>query len=477
MVTDSVAGVAQALPGLDAERVQAFIDHFHGVVQQPGDAGYDDARKVRNGMIDRHPALIAHCAGVADVVQAVNFARDHGLVLSVRGGGHNVAGSAVNDDGLVIDLSSMRSVHVDRHSRTARVAGGATWGDVDRETQLYGLATPGGVVSSTGVGGLTLHGGYGHLRRKHGLSIDNLISAEIVTADGQVRQTSAEENADLFWAIRGAGSNFGVVTSFEFRLHPVGPEVFLAAAVYALDDGQTVLRAWRDFMMQAPDEINSLALCWGVPELGFPPELARQPVVVTPAVYIGPVDEGERVLQPLRELATPVLDISGPHLFAELQSAFDPFFPAGLHLYWKSTYIDDMSDAAIDVVLERAACRPSFKDAVTLWHLGGAVSRVGTEDTAYGRRDAPFLLAAEATWDEGADDERNIAWSRETLGAMKPFSKGGSYLNFGGFGEEKEAQLRDAYGPNYDRLATLKGIYDPDNLFRMNLNITPVAPV
>jgi hypothetical protein len=466
--------MTQSLPELDPEAVATFIERFHGLVRQPGDVGYDEARQVRNGMIDRRPAMIAHCAGVADVVQSVNFARDHDILLSVRGGGHNVAGNAVNDGGLVIDLSSMRSVHVDPKARIARVEGGATWADLDRETQLHGLATPGGVVSSTGVGGLTLHGGYGHLRRKHGLSIDNLISAEIVTADGQVRNASADEHADLFWAIRGAGSNFGVVTSFEFRLHPVGPEVFLCAPIYALEDGQAVLRGWRDFVMQAPDEVSSIALCWGVPAIGFPPELARKAIVVTAAVYAGPVEDGERIMQPLRELGSPVLDLSGPHMFAELQGSFDPFFPVGLHLYWKSRYIDDMSDAALDVILEQATRRPSFKDAITLWHLGGAIGRVGTEESAYGRRDAPFLLAAEATWDESAGDEENIAWSRSTLDAMKRFSNGGSYLNFAGFGEEKEAQLRDAYGPNYDRLAMLKGVYDPGNLFRMNLNIKPV---
>ena len=474
MVTDSSARITDALPGLDAEQVQAFIAHFHGVVQQPGDAGYDDARKVRNGMIDRHPGLIAHCAGVADVVQAVNLARDHGLLLSVRGGGHNVAGNAVNTGGIVIDLSSMRSVHVSATAKTVRAEGGATWGDVDRETQLYGLAAPGGVVSSTGIGGLTLHGGYGHLRRKYGLSIDNLISAEIVTADGQVRTASAEENPDLFWAIRGAGSNFGVVTSFEFRLHPVGPEVFLCAPAYSIEDGNRVLHGWRSFVESAPDEVNSVAILWSVPEIGpFPDELKRKPIVVLAAVYTGSVEEGAQVMQPLRELATPMMDLSHPEMFAELQSSFDVFYPAGLHYYWKSTYVDELSDEAIETIVQRASARPSHMSGIALWHLGGAISRVGETDTSYGRRDAPYLFSAEATWPDATGDEQNIAWSRDSVEALKPYSKGGSYLNFPGFGEEKEAQLRGAYGANYDRLVELKGKYDPDNLFRMNLNIRP----
>jgi hypothetical protein len=333
---------------------------------------------------------------------------------------------------------------------------------MDRETQLHGLAAPGGVVSSTGIGGLTLHGGYGHLRRKHGLSIDNLISA------------SADEHPDLFWAIRGAGSNFGVVTSLEFRLHLVGPEVFLCAPAYALDDRNRVLQGWRAFVESAPDEVNSVAILWSVPEIGpFPDALKRTPIVVLAAVYVGSVDAGARVLQPLREIATPVLDLSHPERFAELQSSFDVFYPAGLHYYWKSSYIDDLRDDAIETMVHRASARPSSMSSVALWHLGGAISRVGETDTCYGRRDAPYLFSAEATWTDTTGDAQNIAWARGSLEAMKPYSKGGSYLNFPGFGEEQEAQLRGAYGVNYDRLALLKGTYDPQNLFRMNLNIKP----
>ncbi len=459
---------------LDEATIEEFRGRLRGPLLTPDDPSYDEARAVRNGLIDRRPALIARCSGTADVVACVNFARERGLLLSVRGGAHNVAGNAVNDGGLVIDLSHMRSVFVDPDARTARVQGGATWGDVDHETQLFGLAVPGGVVSSTGIGGLTIHGGYGHLRRKHGLSLDSLVSVEIVTADGQVRTASANENEDLFWAVRGAGSNFGAITSFEFRLHPVGPIVQLCAPFYALADGPAVIRAWRDFTASAPDELNSLMVLWSVPDdEHFPEELRRRPIVVVAAVYIGPVEEGERVMQPLRELATPLMDLSGPIPYTALQAAFDPFFPRGRLYYWKSTYIDDLSDEAIDTMVDATIARPSFMSGVTFWQLGGAMSRVGSEETAYGRREAPYLFTAEASWTDPATSDENIAWARESLAAMQPYSQGGSYLNFPGFGEEKEAMLRASYGPNYDRLVALKTKYDPENLFRMNLNIAP----
>jgi len=467
--------IASAIEGmLDESVIEEFRGHLRGPLLTPDDPNYDEARAVRNGLIDRRPALIARCSGTADVVECVNFAREHGLLLSVRGGAHNVAGNAVNDGGLVIDLSTMRAVYVDPDARTARVQGGATWGDVDRETQLFGLAVPGGVVSTTGIGGLTIHGGYGHLRRKYGLSLDSLISVEIVTADGQVRTASTTENEDLFWAVRGAGSNFGAITSFEFRLHPVGPIVQLCAPFYALEDGPAVIRAWRDFTASAPDELNSLMVLWSVPDdEHFPEELRRRPIVVVAAVYIGSVEEGERVMQPLRELATPLMDLSGPIPYAALQAAFDPFFPEGRLYYWKSTYVDDLSDKAIDTMVQAAMARPSFMSGVTFWQLGGAMSRVGSAETAYGRREAPYLFTAEASWTDPTTNEANIAWARESLAAMQPFSKGGSYVNFPGFGEEKETMLRASYGPNYDRLVALKTTYDPDNVFRMNLNIAP----
>ena len=461
---------------LDTTTIQEFRGRLRGRLLDAGNGEYEDARRIQNGLIDRHPALIVRCSGTADVVETVTFARDRGLLLSIRGGGHNVAGNAMNDGGVVIDLSGMRGVHVDPATKTVRAAGGATWGDVDRETQLFGLAVPGGVVSTTGIAGLTLHGGYGHLRRKFGLSIDNLLSAEIVTADGQVRTASATDHADLFWALRGAGSNFGVVTSFEFRAHSVGPMVQLCAPFYALEDGRTALRAWRDFTATASDNISSLAVVWSVPDAdAFPAELRRRPVVILASVYAGPTDEGARIMQPLRELATPLLDLSGPMPFTVLQTAFDPFFPKGRFYYWKSTNVHELNDACIDTILAAAASRPSHMSDIPIWHLGGALSRVAPEATAYGRRDAPYLVTAEATWTDSAQNDQNIHWARELVAAMRPYSRGGLYLNFAGFGEEKEAMLRDAYGSNYDRLVAIKTQYDPGNVFRMNLNIPPTT--
>jgi len=455
---------------------QELGSRLRGRLLDSRDPSYDEARRIQNGLIDRRPAAIVRCSGTADVVEVVNFARTHDLLLSVRGGGHNVAGNAMNDGGVVIDLSAMRGVHVDVAKRTVRAAGGATWGDVDREAQLFGLAVPGGVVSTTGIAGLTLHGGYGHLRRKFGLSIDNLLSVQIVTADGEVRTASASENPDLFWAVCGAGSNFGVVTSLEFTAHPVGPIVHLCAPFYALADGRNALRAWRSFTGSAPDEVSSLAIIWSVPDAeAFPAELRRRPVVILASVYSGAPDEGARLLQPLRELATPVLDMSGPVPFTAVQTSFDPFFPKGLFYYWKSTNVHDFSDDCIDTILEAAENRPSHLSDIPIWHLGGAVSRVAPDATAYGRRDAPYLVTAESTWTDAGQNDENIQWARQLVDAMKPFSRGGLYLNFPGFGEEKDAMLRDAYGQNYDRLQELKRQYDPGNLFRMNLNISPAT--
>jgi FAD/FMN-containing dehydrogenase len=470
--------VQMGAPVGEAAFDDAALRELRGLVRGetilPGDPGYDAARAVRNGLIDRRPAAIVRCAGTADVVACVNVARDRGLPLSVRGGGHNVAGNAVNDGGVVADLSAMRGVYVDPEARTARAQGGATWGDVDRETQLFGQAVPGGVVSTTGIGGLTLHGGYGHLRRSHGLSLDSLRSVEIVTADGRVRTASETQEPDLFWAVRGAGSNFGAVTSFEFATYPVGPVVQLCAPFYALDDAPRVLRGWRAFVADAPDAVNALAVLWSVPDdEHFPEELRRRPVVIVATVYAGPVEDGERVMQPLRELAAPLLDMSGPIPYAALQAAFDPFFPKGRLYYWKSTYVDDLSDDAIDAMVGRAMARPSHLSGVTFWHLGGAMGRVPPDRTAYGRRDAPYLFTAEASWTDPAANEDNIAWARESLAAMQGFSRGGAYLNFPGFGEDRERLLRASYGPNYDRLVDLKTRYDPGNLFRMNLNIPP----
>ena len=461
---------------LDAEAIEGFVEGVRGPVLRPGDQGYDDARAIWNALIDRRPALIVQCTGAADVVDAVNFAREQGLLLSIKAGGHNVAGNAVNDGGLVIDLSQMRGVHVDPSTQTVRAQGGATWGDADRETQLFGLAVPGGVVSTTGIAGLTLHGGVGHLRRKHGLSIDNLVSVDIVTADGQLRRASATENEDLFWAVRGAGSNFGVVTSFEFQAHPVGPMVMVGAVFYPQADGRTVLPAWRDYMASAPEELSSLAIFWNVPpHEPFPPEHHGKPVLIVAAAYSGSVEDGEPVVQPLRELARPLIDLSGPWPWLGLQSGFDALFPKGELRYWKSRALGELTEAAIDEIADFASRRPTPLTDIVIWHHGGAMSRIGETETAYGGRDAPFLVTGEVNWTDPSQNDEAIAFGREFWAALERHSTGGVYLNFPGLGEEKEALVRAGYGVNYERLAALKAKYDPTNLFRMNMNITPAS--
>jgi FAD/FMN-containing dehydrogenase len=376
----------------------------------------------------------------------------------------------------VIDLSQMRGVHVDGEKSTARAEGGATWGDLDRETQLYGLAVPGGVVSTTGIAGLTLHGGVGHLRRKHGLSVDSLLSVDIVTADGVLRRASATENEDLFWAVRGAGSNFGVVTSFEFQAYPIGPEVMVAAVFYPFDRVRELLPAWRDFMATAPEELSSIAICWSIPPAEpFPPELHGTPVVAIAAAYAGPVSEGEPIVQPLRELAEPLVDVSGPWPWLGLQSGFDALYPKGGLYYWKGRALGELSDAAIDDIVDFASRRPSPLSDVIIWHHGGAMSRVDEAATAYGGRDAAYLVTGEASWDDPSLNDHAIGWARDFWAALERHSTGGVYLNFPGLGEEKEALVRAGYGENYERLVALKKTYDPENLFRMNLNIAPAS--
>ncbi len=463
-------------PTIDPEALQGFIQGLRGGVLQPDDQGYDDARAIWNGLIDRRPALIVQCTGAADVVDAVNFAREHGLLLSIKGGGHNVAGNAVNDGGLVIDLSGMRGVHVDSSTQRVRVQAGATWGDVDRETQLFALAVPAGVVSTTGVAGLTLHGGVGHLRRKYGLTIDNLVSVDIVTADGQLRRASATENEDLFWAVRGAGSNFGVVTSFEFQAHPVGPFVQVAAIFYPFEDATSILSGWRAFMASAPEEVSSIALIWSVPpHEPFPPELHNRPATVVAAVYSGPMEDGEHIMQPLRELAEPLVDASGPWPWLALQSGFDAIFAKGQLYYWKSRALGELSDAAIATIVDFGGRRPDPLTDIVVWHHGGAMSRIGDDETAYSGRTAPFLVTGEASWTDPAQTDEAIAWAREFWDAMGEYSTGGLYLNFPGLVEEQEALVRAGFGANYERLAALKAKYDPGNLFRTHLNITPAG--
>jgi FAD/FMN-containing dehydrogenase len=453
--------------------VEEFARTFRGALIWPEDPAYEQARRVWNGMIDRHPALIARCADAADVIAAVNFAREQDVLPAVRGGGHNVAGKAVCDDGLVVDLSGMRDVQVDPARRIARVQGGATLGDLDHQTQAFGLAVPVGLVSATGIGGLTLHGGMGWLTRRYGLTLDNLLAVEIVTADGQLRRASATEHADLFWAIRGGGGNFGVVTSFEFRAHPVGPQVWFLATLYPVSQAKRILRFMREFVPQAPEDLGLLAVFWNAPdEETTPQEFRRAPVLVVAGCYTGPPERGEQVTRPLRQMGDALADLSGPMPFENVQRFLDAEYPDGRLYYWKSAYLEELNDPCLDALAEHAATRPSPLSSLDLWFLQGAMNRVLPEDTAFARRDVPYLVGIEANWTDAAQSDANIAWTRAVFQDMQRFARG-TYLNFPGFMEDADRLLQGAYDANYGRLREIKTRYDPENLFRGVLNIVP----
>lgn len=460
-----------------AELIRTLTANFKGQVIRPGEADYDEARKVWNGMIDKYPAIIVRPTDNQDVIMAVNFARQNNLVLSVRGGGHNVAGHATNDGGIVIDLSSMKTIEVDPVNRTARAQGGVTWGELDAATQEYGLATPGGVFSKTGIAGLTLGGGFGWLRNKYGLSADNLISAEVVTADGSVVQANANENSDLLWGLRGGGGNFGVVTTFEYTLHPVGPDVMF---VFVFHDASTEdemkrgLRFYRDYCDTAPDEVSTIAVLGQIPpDEHFPEALHRKPFILFGGLYAGPVEAGRKAMQPLLDFGTPLLDFSDVMPYIQVQQVFDPDYPDGLRYYWKSLNLTQLDDAAIDRIVQHARQQPSPFSTTDIWNVGGAVTRVGPDESAFFGRQAAFLLSPEANWIEPADDEVNIQWLRNMIDDMGEFSDGSRYLNFAGFQEEGDDMMRKAFGDQYARLEALKRQYDPANLFRLNQNIKP----
>jgi FAD/FMN-containing dehydrogenase len=444
-----------------------------GSVLAPGDAQYDEARSIWNAMIDRKPSVIVRCSGAADVRHAVRFAAKHSLLVSVRGAGHNIAGKALADGAILIDLSGLRSVHVDPQARIARVCPGATLGDVDHETQAFGLATPTGINSTTGIAGLTLGGGFGWLSRKHGLTVDNLVAAEVVTADGAVVRCSAQQDADLFWAIRGGGGNFGVVTSFEFRLHPVGPEVLSGPIVLPFERAPQLLRQYRDFCRTCPEELTVWAVLRGAPPLPFlAPEVHGKPVVILASLYNGPMDEGARAIDALRaRIGQPIADAVGPHPFAGFQQAFDPLLTPGARNYWKSHNFSELSDGAIDKVVEYAARLPSAASEIFLAQLGGATNRVASDATAYPHRDTEFVLNVHTRWEDAGADATCIRWAREFYDATLPFATGGVYVNF--LSEGEEDRLAGAYGPNLERLARVKAKYDPSNLFRVNQNIRP----
>jgi FAD/FMN-containing dehydrogenase len=448
-----------------------------GTVLEPADPDFDQARRLWNGMIDHRPALIVRPTTAVDVAASIGFARERGLPIAVRGGGHNVAGLASVEDGLVIDLSSMLAIEVDPVGRSACVGGGVTWGQVDAATQPFGLATPGGVVSETGVAGLTLGGGMGWLRRKHGLSADNLIGAEVVLADGSIVWTSEAELPELLWGLRGGGGNFGIVTTFEFRLHPIGPDVAFANVLYPLAAAHTVLRGHeRIVAADRSGNLSPLAVLGHVPPLdAFDPSLHGQAFVAVLGMFAGPADVGMTALQPLRELATPLVDFSGTVPYVEAQTVFDADYPAGHRYYWKSQRLPALSDASIDALVGQIEAAPSGHSTIDLWLNGGAMSAVGADATAFGPRDPGYLLSPEANWEHESDDAANIAWARDVLASVDAEAAGGSYLNFPGMFEEGATLVRTSFGPTYDRLAELKRVYDPDNVFQRNQNVLPAA--
>ncbi|MDF2751915.1 MAG: hypothetical protein K0S82_297 [Gaiellaceae bacterium] len=453
---------------------ERLTESFRGELLLSTSPGYDAARRIWNGAIDRPPGCIAYCTGVADVAAAVRFAREHDLLVAVRSGGHGVGGHALCDGGLVIDLSAMKGIRVDPSSRTATAQAGVLWGELDRETQLHGLATVGGIVTHTGIAGLTLGGGIGWLMRKHGATVDNLLSADLVTADGDLITASADENPGLFWGVRGGGGNFGIVTSFEYRLHPVGPIVLAGPVFHPLEDAPTVLRRYREFAATAPDELTTIfELSVAQPLPFLPAEVHGKPIVMVGACYAGPPEEGLDVVRPLKELGNPIADLLEPKPYLALQSMFDPFVPHGWHRYWKSVELPPLTDEAIDTLVEYAAVQTSSRSYCIVFQLGGTLSRVGPDETAFSQRDAAYNVNINAVWTpEDPDAERHIRWARDFFAALQPHARDRVYLNF--LGDEGPDRVRQAYGTaTYDRLAELKATYDPDNLFRLNQNIRP----
>jgi FAD/FMN-containing dehydrogenase len=452
------------MTALDQASIADLSARFSGVLLRPDEPGYDDARKIHNGMIDRRPALIARCLGNADIADAVNFARTRGLSLAVRGGGHNVAGRAVCDDGLMLDLSLMKGIHVDPVRRTARAQGGVTWREFNRETQAHGLATTGGVISTTGIAGLTLGGGLGWLMAKHGLAMDNLLSAELVTASGGIVRASKEENADLFWGLQGGGGNFGAVSWLEYRLHPVGM-VISGLIAHPFDHAREVLRFFGEITSAGlPDDLAIFGALLHAPD--------GTPIAVFIVCHCGPLREAEVALQRIKKFGTPVMDIIGPTTYEATNMMLDAGFPRGALNYWKSNFMAELSDQAIDTLISQFAACPSPMSGLLLEHIHGAATRVGVSETAFPHRREGYNFLVVSEWLNPADNTRNIAWGRESYDAMRPYFTSGRYVNYLGEDDGEDA-VAAAYGSNYQRLRTLKAKYDPTNLFHLNQNIRP----
>jgi FAD/FMN-containing dehydrogenase len=475
-MSTSVGSTGSGRTVVPEQALEELRAQVRGAVLTPSDDGFADVRDVFNVMHHGVPDLVVCCSGAADVADAVRFARAQDMTVAVRGGGHSVAGLSTTDGGMLIDLASMNGVRVDPERRRAYVEGGALWGDVDRETQAFGLVAPGGVVSDTGVGGLTLGGGYGWVRRKYGLSCDHLVEAQVVCADGEIRTAAEDANPDLLWALRGGGGNFGIVTSMTFDLQPLGPTVAFSATFYPLEEVADVLRRWRDYVSGAPNEVTSVCVTITFPANPEMPEAVHdRPVAIIGGVYAGDPDEGMEVMQPLRELGTPLFDMSGPTPYVGVQTGFDPLFPRGeLRAYWKSQYLDELSDDAIDAIARRALERPHPLTMVNTFLMGGAIADVGPEETAFAERSAPDMVSIDGLWSDAADDAATVAWVRSVWDDVREYGTGGVYLNFTGLADEAlEAGVDSAFGRNLGRLAEVKAKYDPDNFFRLNNNIAP----
>jgi FAD/FMN-containing dehydrogenase len=457
---------------LSEDSVKEFKSNLRGLVIEPGDKGYDDARKVYNGMIHKRPRLIARCADVADVIRSVNFARDQDLLLAIRSGGHNAGGLGICDDGLVIDLASIKYTRVDPTARTVTVGGGCTWGDVDHATHVFGLATPSGIISTTGVGGLTLGGGIGHLTRKCGLTIDNLISADVVLADGKFVKANADENSDLYWAVRGGGGNFGVVTSLTFKVHPVDM-IYGGPMLYELSETGDVMKWYRDLIPTAPDDLSGFFAFLTVPPAPpFPDHLHMKKMCGVVWAYAGPAAKAEEIFKPIRGFKKPALDFVGPIPQPALQTMFDALYPPGLQWYWRADFVNEISDDAIAQHVRFGNALPSMHSTMHLYPINGAASRVSKNDTAWNYRDATWAQVMVGVDPDPANNDKIIAWTKSYYDALHPYSAGGAYVNFL-MGDEGAGRVKATYGDNYERLVAIKDKYDPDNLFRVNQNIKP----
>jgi FAD/FMN-containing dehydrogenase len=460
------------MPNLTTPQINELKAGFKGDVILPGDGAYESARKIWNGMIDKRPALIARCAGTPDIVRAVNFARGTGAMLAVRGGGHNIAGNALCDDGLVIDLSGMKAVAVDAGARRATVEGGATLADFDAATQAHGLSTPMGINSTTGIAGLTLGGGFGWLSRKHGMTVDNLESAEVVTAAGEVVRANAKEHPDLFWALRGGSGNFGVVSRFEFRLHPLGPNVLTGLIAFPMAEAKSILRKYDDFAASAPDDLTVWTVLRLAPPLPFlPSEFHGKGIVALALFYAGDPAKGEALIAPLRKFGTVLGEHVGVQPYAAWQQTFDPLLAPGARNYWKSHNFTTLKDGLFDTVVDALGKLPSPECEIFFGGIGGATARPAVDSAAYAHRDARYVMNVHGRWQSAADDARCIGWARDFFKASAPFASAGVYVNF--LTADEGDRVGNAYGPNYDRLARVKRQYDPDNLFRVNQNIKP----